>query len=81
MAWNWKPLAAAFGREAERINDARCDQYNKGWLAGYAGKPCTDDPDFTVGWNEGQRERRHPVRVSMPARPEGYYHAPIGTFD
>lgn len=80
-AFDWKTLAHNFGRIIDRIQDERCDQYNNGWLAGYRGKPCTDNPDFIVGWKEGQRERRHPVVAVMPARPEGYYHAPIGTFD
>lgn len=78
---NWKAIAEAIGRVADYENERRCDQYNNGWLAGFKGKPCTDDPDFAVGWREGQRERRNPVVAIMPERPEGYYHMPIGTFD
>lgn len=79
--FNWKAISDVIGRVADRENERRCDQYNSGWLAGYGGKPITDDPDFAAGWREGQHERRNPVVVVMPERPEGYYHAPIGTFD
>jgi hypothetical protein len=37
------------------------------------------DPDYLEGYDYGLEQRR--VRVVEVVRPEGYYHAPIGTFD
>lgn len=59
----------------EIATDAKIDR----WHAGYFAKVRPTDPDELDGWLQAQEARR--VRVVMPARPEGYYHAPIGTFD
>lgn len=60
-------------------NDARLDRWNDGALDGSRNKArASDDPDYLEGYAHGQDGRR--VRVVMPARPEGYYHAPLGTF-
>ena len=60
--------------------DAAIDRYHAGWSAGWRGQPCpADDADTAYGYAEGLYQRQ--VRVVMPRRPEGYYHAPVGTFD
>lgn len=61
-------------------DDARADRWNDGALDGCRSKPkASSDPDYLEGYAHGQNQRRtHPV---MPARPEGYYHMPPGTFD
>lgn len=60
--------------------DAKIDRWNDGALDGCRNRPqASTDPDYLEGYAHGQNDRR--VRVVMPARPEGYYHAPIGTFD
>lgn len=61
-------------REAERKTDAYC----AGYLAGRRGGPKPDDPDGAEGWTDGKDASQ--VRVVMPARPEGYYHMPLGSF-
>lgn len=61
-------------------DDAAIDRWHDGWFSGYRGQPCpADDPDTKSGYNEGCARRD--VRVVEPARPEGYYHMPLGTFD
>lgn len=62
--------------------DSSCagDRWNAGAIDGYRGtKPRSDDADYLKGYRDGQRDAQ--VKVVMPARPEGYYHQPIGTFD
>lgn len=61
--------------EAER----RIDLYHEGYFAHRDGKPRPSDEHAAAGWDD--RKRDSLVRVVMPARPEGYYHAPVGTFD
>ena len=64
----------------DALLDAAWDRHHDGWRAGRRGQPCpADDEDTVAGYAEGLNERQ--VRVVMPRRPEGYYHAPIGTFD
>lgn len=60
-------------------NDAAIDAYHDGYDAHRAGKPRPAEQHAAEGWD--QRARDVQVRVVMPARPEGYFHAPIGTFD
>lgn len=61
-------------------DDAKIDRWNNGAIDGCGGrKPQSDDPDYLDGYRQGREEAK--VRAVMPARPEGYYHAPIGTFD
>lgn len=56
------------------------DDWNDGALDALRGKArASTVPMYLDGYAHGLRERK--VRVVMPARPEGYYHAPIGTFD
>lgn len=60
--------------------DAAIDRWNDAALAALRGQPCpADDEDSRAGYAEGLEQRK--VRVVMPRRPEGYYHAPIGTFE
>lgn len=61
-------------------DDAKLDRWNNGAIDGCRGTtPASSDPDYMEGYRHGQRERK--VRVVMPRRPEGYYHASAGTFD
>jgi hypothetical protein len=61
-------------------NDAWLDAWNDGALDALRGKPrASSGAPYAEGYDHGLSERR--VRVVMPARPEGYYHSPIGTFD
>jgi hypothetical protein len=60
-------------------NDAAIDRYHDGYGMFLAGGACPMDADMAEGWRDAERASR--VRVVMPRRPEGYYHAPIGAFD
>lgn len=60
-------------------DDAEIDAKVDRWHDGYFAKTRPTDPDELDGWLHAQNERR--VTVSMPARPEGYYHSAPGTFD
>ena len=59
--------------------DANIELWHQGVMANLRGEPCPTEPHGRAGWLHREREKR--VRVVMPVRPEGYYHAPIGTFD
>lgn len=60
--------------------DAQIDLWHDGALDCYRGKPkASSDPDYLEGWAHAENERH--VQVVMPARPEGYYHMPLGTFE
>lgn len=60
--------------------DAQIDRWHDGALDALRHKPkASDDPDYLEGFAHGEDQRN--VRVVMPARPEGYYHQPLGTFD
>lgn len=62
------------------FDEGAADRWNDGAFDAYRGKPrATDDEDYLEGYAHGLNERK--VRPVMPERPEGYYHAPIGTFD
>lgn len=59
---------------------ADIDRWNTAALAALRGLPCPGTDEHSVaGYKHGLDERK--VRVVMPRRPEGYYHAPIGTFE
>ena len=61
-------------------DESHLDRWNDGALDGYRNKDKqSTDADYLAGYAEGQRDRK--VLVVMPARPEGYYHSPVGTFD
>jgi hypothetical protein len=61
-------------------DDAAIDRWNDGALAALSRQPAaSEDADYVAGYQYGLDQRQ--VRVVMPKRPEGYYHAPIGTFD
>lgn len=56
------------------------DRWNSAALAAFRGKQCpASDPHSVAGYRYGLDARR--VTPVMPIRPEGYYHAPIGTFE
>lgn len=74
---NFSP-ALTFDDDDDRI-DAEIEQFHAGYRAFLAGQPRPADATQAEGWEDAQRASR--VCVVMPARPEGYYHAPIGAFD
>ena len=60
-------------------SDLRIDAYHSGCKLHQAGMKRPDnDPIKAEGWDDRERDMR--VCVVMPSRPEGYYHAPIGTY-
>jgi hypothetical protein len=62
------------------FDDAEFDRWADAALAALRGQPIpADDPDSRSGYEHGLEQRK--VCVIMPARPEGYYHARIGTFE
>ena len=63
----------------DQETERRIDLYHSGWDAHRAGQPRPDHPDQRAGWDA--RADSLKVRVVMPERPEGYYHAPPGAFD
>jgi hypothetical protein len=65
--------------EAFIDEDAAIDRFHAGYDAHWAGQPCPTEKDAAEGWKTRDREGR--VQVVMPARPEGYYHMPLGTFE
>lgn len=61
-------------------SDEEIDRWNDGALDALRFKPkASEDKHYLEGYAHGEQERR--VQVVMPARPEGYYHMPLGTFD
>ena len=64
----------------DNFDDAAADRWNDAVLAALRGQPCpAQDADSLEGYAEGREQRK--VRVVMPRRAEGYYHAPVGTFE
>lgn len=62
------------------VCDTRIDRWNDGALDGCRGiAPRLTDADYLAGHADGIENRK--VKVVMFPRPEGYYHAPVGTFD
>lgn len=59
--------------------DARIDRFHDGYFAHKRGEARPTDADAAAGWDQRAIDCR--VRVVMPRRPEGYYHAAPGTFD
>jgi hypothetical protein len=62
-------------------NDAEIDAWHDGYFAGRRNAPVSDDPNFAEGWFKGRCEILYPTSVVQVERPEGYYHAPLGTFE
>lgn len=81
------PVAAAkemdFGFDQDSVidtDDAAIDRWHDGALDAMNGrKTASDDKDYLEGFKYGQEQAK--VQVSEPERPEGYYHAPLGTFE
>jgi hypothetical protein len=61
-------------------NDAKIDRWHDGYFAHKRGEPQPVEPDAAAGWQHRADDLDRPA-VLMPARPEGYYHAPVGAFD
>ena len=59
--------------------DKNIDRWHDGWFEFRAGKSRPSDRNGAEGWDDAKRASG--VRVVMPARPEGYYHSPVGTYD
>lgn len=60
--------------------DAEIDRWHDGALDALRLKAAaSNDKHYLDGYAHGEQERR--ARVVTPARPEGYYHMPLGTFD
>lgn len=59
----------------EIAEEAKCDR----WHDGYFSKERPTDPDELEGWLQAREDAK--LTVVMPVRPEGYYHAPLGTFE
>jgi hypothetical protein len=56
--------------------DTQMDLWNDAALAAMRGQPLpANDPHSVEGYDHGLEARK--VRVTMPARPEGYYHLPL----
>lgn len=55
--------------------EAACDRWHKGYFA----KERPTDPDELAGYIQARADAK--VQVRTIARPEGYYHLPIGFFD
>jgi hypothetical protein len=81
------PVAGAqqmdFGVDPDSFDDtddAAIDRWHDGALDAMHGKKATSgDKDYLEGYKHGQEEAK--VQVAEPERPEGYYHAPLGTFE
>lgn len=66
--------------DVPEADDAAIDRWHDGALDALNHRPkASDDADYLKGYAHGEEERK--VVVVMPARPEGYYHMPLGTFD
>lgn len=80
---NGRKMRATWARglaDKEREADEAGDRWNDGALDGIRLRPkASEDPDYLEGYAHGVDQRK--VRVELPARPEGYYHAAPGTFD
>lgn len=64
----------------DEADDAAIDRWHDGVLDALRGNAMASaDADYLEGYAHGRKEAK--VRVVMPARPEGYYHMPLGTFE
>lgn len=79
LARLWSAGCPATRDLRKRFIDEEDETHIDRWHNGYFAKERPTDPDELEGWTQAQEERK--VRVVMPARPEGYYHMPLGTFD
>ena len=79
--WNFGPshCRAKTIPAFEIAHDAAIDRHNNAALAALRGQPCPgEDEDSVAGYAQGLNERK--VLVVVPRKPEGYYHAAVGTF-
>lgn len=66
--------------DVPEADDAAIDRWHDGALDCYRGRPkASDDKDYLEGYAYAEAGKN--VRTEIPERPEGYYHAPLGTFD
>lgn len=65
--------------------DARIDAWHEGYFSRRDGKANPWPPTHSLAseWEQGraQQAKDARVRVVMPARPEGYYHCAVGSFE
>ena len=59
--------------------DRKIDLWHDGYFMRRRGEARPTDADMASGWDEANREPS--FRAAQVERPEGYYHAPIGTFE
>lgn len=62
-------------------SDDAIDAWHDGWFAGSRNEAVADCPHFASGWFAGRNDKLYRRAPIMPARPEGYYHMPLGAFD
>lgn len=61
-------------------DDAAIDRWHDGAMDCYRSRPkASADKDYLAGWAFAEDDKKRPV-VEV-ARPEGYYHMPLGTFE
>ena len=60
-------------------DDRAIDAWHDGYMMHRRGEPRPDGKHEADGWDH--RANGIGVRVAMIERPEGYYHAPVGTFE
>jgi hypothetical protein len=73
-----KTLDELFEEDFDDVaQDAKIDRWHDGYFAAVRGEPRPTEFDAGQGWDH----RANEVPVVEVERPEGYYHAPIGTFE
>lgn len=60
-------------------DEAAIENYHQGYMQFRRGGPRPADVQMAEGWDDALRDTG--VTYVAPRRPEGYYHAAIGTFE
>ena len=66
--------------DAETEHDRQIDVFAAGYSSYIARQPCPSDTMARQGWYAAWHDCSTTDAI-IPEQPEGYYHAPIGTFD
>jgi hypothetical protein len=78
MTINGKTLEQFYDEEFDDFaQDAKVDRWHNGYFMAVRGLHRPTDADEAAGWDH----RANEGPVVEVSRPEGYYHAPIGTFE